>query len=114
MEAWHAELKADPEVGPAFTENLAKVKNFVRRLAGEDKQDLVDFFDQSGYGSHPPLVRLFLRAANLISEDALPGTSGDKPGGDKGDTLTEQEKLRRAYPSMFDKDGTPKNAGVTT
>ena len=108
MEGWHAELKADPQVGPEFEANVQKVKTFVRRLAGDDAADMVDFFDQTGYGSHPPLFRMLLRAANLISEDSLPGTGG-KDAADDGVDKSELGKLRRAYPTMYNEDGSPKS-----
>ncbi len=108
MEQWHRELKADPQVGPEFEANVARVKNFVRRLAGDEWSDMQDFFNRTGYGSHPPLFRTLLRAAKLISEDSLPGTSGDKEKGADG-KMSEQDKLRKMYPSMFNEDGTPKN-----
>jgi len=106
---WQDELKKDKDLGGAeLPKSIERVRGLVQRIAGDDLTDLREFFDSTGYGNYPPLFRTLHKLAMLISEDALPGKSAPAPSGE----LSEQDKLRRDYPSMFDSEGKPLPTGV--
>lgn len=75
---WEAEARADKEYGGAkFEESLAyaaKARDaFVTPALREQ-------LDKTGLGNHPDLIRVFVRAGKLISEDSLvPGDSKPTP-----------------------------------
>jgi hypothetical protein len=67
VESWANEVKADKEIGGAKLDaNLAVAKKGVEAVGGKD---LVDFFNSSGLGNHPLLVKAFYNVGMKISED---------------------------------------------
>jgi len=106
---WQDELKKHPDIGGAeLPKSIERVRSLIQRVAGDDLDDVREFFDSTGYGNFPPLFRTLHKLAALISEDALPGKGAGAPAGE----LSDEDKLRRDYPTMFDSDGKPLQAGV--
>lgn len=76
IDAYEAAIVADKEVGgQAAKESAELAKRVISRFATDElKQQL----DATGFGSHPELVRLFVRIGKSMGEDALviPGKTG--------------------------------------
>jgi len=105
---WVGEVKGDPDMGGAeFSTNVERANAFVERVLGkEDAAALNDLLRSTGVGNFPPLFRFVHRVAGAVSEDSFPGTNRQQQSGQ----MSEQDKLRRDYPTMFNEDGTPKTA----
>jgi hypothetical protein len=78
-EKWAAAIKADKELGgDKLAANLAVA---ARAVDAFGTPALKEFFNKSGLGNHPELIRAFNKAGSLISEDSVvPG--GGKPAGE--------------------------------
>lgn len=75
QEQWVEEIKKDPELGgDNFSKNAEFAKRAVEKFATPKFKEQLE---QSGYGNHPELVRVFARIGKLISDDKMvtPGTS---------------------------------------
>lgn len=82
VEAWNAELKADPEIGGAkFEASLRGAEKVLNKFGDEQlRKDL----EASGYGSHPGLFRCLARIASAISEDTFEPAGGQSAGTKQG------------------------------
>ncbi len=90
---WEKELKEDKEFGGDNFEKAVKLaRDAVDKLGGEQ---LKDFFDNSGLGSHPELFRAFYRAGKSMSEAETVSGESTKEGGNK-----QQELLDRMFPHL--------------
>lgn len=72
--SWRAELSADKEIGgEALNQNVEMAKRVVTRFGTDGFKKALN---ESGYGDHPELVRVFARIGKAMSEDQLiiPGT----------------------------------------
>lgn len=99
---WAAELKADKEFGGTKLEaTQAGALKAVQKWGGEK---LSKELEALGVGNHPELIKAFARIEQAHREDNTEG--GGTAGGTGGDS---QSKLQTRYPSMYDKDGSPKN-----
>lgn len=69
VEAWHAEIVADPKLGganlPATTEACARV------MARYGTPELKDLLNHTGFGNHPVLVRMFAAIGAELAPDAF-------------------------------------------
>lgn len=66
---WATEVQADKEIGgEAFKQNAELAKRFVKKFGDPEFGKMLD---ESGYGNHPGLVRMIVRAAKLMSPDQL-------------------------------------------
>jgi len=75
---WQAQLAADPEFGGAkFDENVGVAAKAMNAFA---TPELKRFFDKSGIGSHPEMVKAFFRIGQQLSEGKL--VVGNGPGAD--------------------------------
>ena len=73
---WVQQAKADKEIGGAgFSANAEMSRRVVEKFA---TPEFVQMLNDSGYGNHPELVRVFARIGRAIGEDQ-PG--GSNPGG---------------------------------
>lgn len=75
VDGYEAELKADKEFGgERLKANVEMAKRVVARFGDET---LMQQLDESGYGSHPGLVKLFAKIGKAMKEDqlVLPGAS---------------------------------------
>lgn len=83
-EAWKVEASKDAEIGgEAFGKNAELAK---RVLAKFGNPTINKFLDDTGYGNHPDVIRVFARLGKAMSEDSLvlPGT---QVGGGKKDAV---------------------------
>jgi hypothetical protein len=94
---WAETVKSDKELGGAqFDSTKVGVKKFFDTFDrdGSIRKDITSL----GLGNHPALVRLAARAAKLISEDSVAGSSAPA-----GDGLSSDDILAARYPTMFPK-----------
>jgi hypothetical protein len=78
---WVDELKVDKELGgEAFQKNVEMASRVVGRFGSDQLKTILD---QSGFGNHPELVRVFSRIGKAMSEDQLvqPGASAQSKSG---------------------------------
>jgi hypothetical protein len=67
VEGWAEEVKNDPEMGgDNFDLTVSKAKRVIDKF-GSDK--LKEALNESGYGNHPEVVRLFAKISELDVED---------------------------------------------
>jgi hypothetical protein len=68
---WEADIKADKEFGgDAYDQNLGMAVKAIEAF-GDD--DLRAFLDQTGAGSHPAVVKAFMRAGKTLGEAPVVG-----------------------------------------
>ncbi len=103
---WVESMKADKELGGAgFNENVMHARKAITKFGTPELSKLIDAV---GLTNHPELVRVFARVGKAFKEDSINGTNGSAAAAAKDDA---KAKLQRAYPSMFNPDGTPKASG---
>ena len=82
---WHAELKNDPEFGGQnFGANVEYYRRGVRHI--DPKGELTAILEQSGYGSHPVVVKAIAQIGREVGEDRIIGrgvTSDDRSLADR-------------------------------
>ena len=90
-----AELKT--EWGDKYEQKLDAARNFLKNDAVADEA-FSKFIEDTGFGDHPQVIRLFSKLSDLISEGVLikPG-SGDGAGGPK---VGEDGRPMLSFPSM--------------
>lgn len=89
---WIQEVREDEEIGgEKFDESVATARFF---LNGYGDSKLIDILNETGLGSHPAIVKLFVNLGRLAKED---GTSnfGKLSGGDTPKTVATT-----LFPSM--------------
>lgn len=90
LEAWGAELKADKEFGgEKFDANLATAIKGVEAVGSPELRQLLD---ESGMGSHPAIVRAFLKVGQLVAD--APFATGAQP------PQQAKDLGARMYPNM--------------
>jgi len=67
--SWREAVRADKELGGTAFE--ATEKDAARALSKFGTPALTEFFETSGYGSHPELVRLLARVGKALAEDSV-------------------------------------------
>lgn len=75
-EEWVQFSKADKEIGgEAFAKNAELAKRVLEKYGTESLRKTLD---ETGYGNHPELLRVFARVGKAMAEDTLvqPGASG--------------------------------------
>lgn len=83
VKQWESEAKADPVIGgEKFVENLELAK---RGLATAKVPNLAKFLNDSGYGSHPEVLRVFAMLGRNNANDSLV-KSGAQEAGQRSDT----------------------------
>lgn len=92
---WREQSLADVEIGGSpekLQANVDLANRVVDRFATEETRM---FFQDSGLGSHPELVRVFARIGKQMSEATLV-----RPNATATTAVTEDEKLAKRYPTM--------------
>ena len=70
-EAWQEACRTDPEFGGAqFDANLAVAKKSYDMFATDELKNILE---QTGFGNHPEVLRLFHKIGKLIGEDKVVG-----------------------------------------
>ena len=70
-EAWAEASRTDPEFGGAqFDANLAVAKRGYNMFASDGLKSLLE---QTGYGNHPEVLRVFHKIGKLLNEDNIVG-----------------------------------------
>jgi len=70
-EAWTEASRTDPEFGGAqFDANLAVAKRGYNMFASDELKSILE---QTGYGNHPEVLRLFHKIGKLMGEDKFVG-----------------------------------------
>lgn len=78
VQAWGDEIKADKDLGgERFDKTVQLARDAVARF-GDDQ--LKTLLNESGYGNHPAVVRLFAKIGASIAEDNRPPGGGANPG----------------------------------
>lgn len=86
--------KADPEIGGAnFDANVNKAQRVIAKFDTDGK--LKKVLDESGYGNHPDVIRIFTKIFGAMKEDELV-----VPSAQPGPKKSMEEKF---YPSMSQK-----------
>lgn len=88
---WRAQAEADPEIGgDKLAESVKTASSFMQKFGGDG---LTEFLNQSGFGNHPAVIRLFTKAGQAFSEDGfVPGRSAAAP-------VSPQERAKRHFPN---------------
>jgi hypothetical protein len=64
---WESQVKSDKEIGgDRLAPNLEMAKQAMRQFG---TPELVEFFDQTGLGNHPALVRFMVKVGKAVGED---------------------------------------------
>lgn len=92
---WKAATQADPEIGGDKLQGTLATAVKARDAFGSPS--LIKMLDDSGMGNNPEVIRFFAKVGAAMSEDKI--VQGGKPAA----ADTEQAKLQRMYPSMFQK-----------
>ena len=84
VRSWETAVRADKEIGgDKFDENLVIAEQALAKLG---TPALTEMLEQTGLGSHPEIVRLFVKLGPLVREDnPVPGSPA---GGKEPDLLT--------------------------
>lgn len=70
-EAWQEACRTDPEFGGAqFDANLAVAKRGYNMFASDELKSLLE---QTGYGNHPEVLRVFHKIGKMMGEDNIVG-----------------------------------------
>lgn len=82
IQSWESAVKADKEIGgDKFDENLGLAKTALEKIG---TPELRKFLTETGAGSHPEVLRAFVKIGRLMKEDN-PGAG--TPSGDKKDIV---------------------------
>lgn len=95
---WQTKALADAEIGGSPEKLQANVDLALKVVNKFATADTKKFFQDTGLGSHPELVRIFARIGKQMSEASLvmPGASGSL-------ATTEEQRLAKRYPTMAPK-----------
>lgn len=93
IDGWRKETQE--ALGADANKKLASASVFIDNMSEskEEADQLRVLLDETGVGNHPLLVKLFIRAGKLISEDSFPSSKDKNVSGIEVD-------LSRLYPSM--------------
>lgn len=69
VDAWVGEVKADKEIGgEGYKQNVELASRVIKRFGSES---LVKQLNETGFGNHPELVRVFARIGKSMTSDQL-------------------------------------------
>lgn len=92
VERWAEECRDDPEIGGTrFDENIGIANAALKRFDPDGR--ITKILNETGYGNHPDVVRLFSRIGRGIAEDAAPSGSG----GTQAPELSLPDRLYRHW-----------------
>ncbi len=83
---WAKNVKADPEIGGAAFQQNADLAN--RVLDKFSNPEFRKVLNDTGYGNHPELVRVFARIGKVLGDDTL--VMGNHGGSNAGKSLAEK------------------------
>lgn len=92
IDGWKQAALADKEIGGALHAGVVNLAN--KTLLRFGTPELNKALESMGLQWHPEVIRVFARIGKTISEDTVTG-AGRATG------PTQEESLRKAYPSMF-------------
>ena len=89
---WKKDCEKDPDIGgEKYAQNIELAHRAWDKVADKELRSLAE---QTGFGSHPAVVRMLVRVGRMMSEDTLVrGSVGGAP--------ESKSKEERLYPSMF-------------
>lgn len=95
---WAKQTQNDPEIGgERLGTSLAMARRAMQKFG---TTGLSKVLNDSGLGNHPEVIRFMARAAKLMNEDTFVGTIQSRTP----QKASEEDMLRKAYPSMFPKE----------
>jgi hypothetical protein len=97
LESWDKELHQ--EYGVAFDERIAAARMAVREFGG---QELADFMDETGMGSHPLVVRTFVKAGMALGQHGQFKEGSSNSFGVTPADAKAQIAALRANPALMD------------
>jgi len=78
-EEWKQQIATDPEIAGEKGDQLATNVELARRAARHwGGEELLKALDETGYGNHPLLVRMFMRIGKAMADDKL--VTGNRGG----------------------------------
>lgn len=90
VEGWVSQLRQDPEIGGAkFDENLEIAKAAIGEFGSPELKEL---FHETGMGSHPAMVKAWLKVGQQLAEGKLHRTTTEVPG--------QKSQAERMFPNM--------------
>lgn len=88
---WLADARADKEFGgDKFDANLADARKALTQF--DTDGDIGKMLNETGYGNHPAILRIFARVGKALGEDNLHGKGGGE--------AAEKPLAERFYPNM--------------
>lgn len=90
VKEWADKARADEEFGGArFAESINGAKSALKKFGTPELETLLN---ETGFGNHPEVIRVFHKISKLVSEDAViaSGQGGAKP----------QDPAKLLYPNM--------------
>lgn len=94
LKEWEEQVRNDKEIGgDKLEENLSIAKKAAKEIGGDS---LIAALEETGVGSHPEIVRVFVRIGKLLEEDKVLSTGGVKS--------ESKDPLIELYPTMASKN----------
>lgn len=91
VKEWAEQSKGDKEIGgDAFDTNMSTARKFMDTFGSPELKQLLDV---SGFGNHPEVVKLFVKAGKRFGEDGFVA-SGNRAA------TPEQSAAKALYPNM--------------
>lgn len=78
QKAWVAEIEKDPEIGGEKLKENVELAHRALKQFGSEK--FLSELEQTGYGNHPELVRVFAKIGQLIKEDKMVSPNANSGG----------------------------------
>ncbi|MDF1565793.1 MAG: hypothetical protein P1V51_22350 [Deltaproteobacteria bacterium] len=106
---WRQAAMKDEELTSAFGEKGldSAIASARRALTHFGTPELAAELEKSGHGSNPEILRVLARVGAQLKEDTFEGP------GSGGSVSTEEEQLRKDYPSMYAPGAKPSATGNT-
>lgn len=99
--AWTNDAIADAEIGGTPEKLAVSVEKAQQALAKYGPPELKPLLDETGFGSHPAVIKLLASIGRAMSEGSLVLGATGQPGKPKSDG-------QLMYPDLYNSDGTPK------
>lgn len=78
QKAWVAEIEKDPEIGGEKLKENVELAHRALKQFGSEK--FLSELEQTGYGNHPELVRVFAKIGQLLKEDKMVSPNAQSGG----------------------------------
>lgn len=87
---WHAEILADKEIGgDAFKATMERAQKVIGEADAKIAPGIKQILDETGYGDHPAVVKLFAYLGRENREDTFAAGDDNKAGDGKPQTLVD-------------------------